>query len=597
MEQQDESHVSVLQEEMLAADVLRRLPPRSLAASRCVVCKSWHAVVDGRRLLRPELLPRTLGGIFVDFNMLARPEFFSASSGGATAVSRDLGYMPRPKGPVVDHCNGLLLRSRDVVNPATRQWAPLPPRPPPRMSSAEAFFADPYLVFDPSISPHYEVFLMPVVARWARLGTAMATSEWPPSPCETHVFSSRTGRWEERSFVREGEPAGTVAAMAKAFTMQKRYSVHWRGAFYVHCQNDFICRVSMADGKYRVIKPPAENEADDHHEPYLGRSEKGVYYAILDRGFRLRVWFLDESSTTGQMEWVLRHQSDLERVLATQDDSYQRDDYGAGWCFKDINQHYAEYPEDDDDEEATKLHFPLRFLRRGWRRLVKASDTSNEPHVLHLSNLDLLMHNIRASTFCIYPKPSTDVGGFDAGAVHAFESGLPSFLNHSFLFAGRIATNPSSGIPEVHCGNQGAELLVGWDRPQPSSRWRAWGRPCCRMGWMVDGRARIAGGDPERRAASVKEVMRMPLPGSQRPYYSSNISGVPLMLLQAHGMLQDILVMDGLPVLDLRHAQIRSHAPYHHRAQHSENKGSCSTNRHPQWRKKVGLLRFSIVGQ
>ncbi|KAF8692470.1 hypothetical protein HU200_039566 [Digitaria exilis] len=92
---------------------------------------------------------------------------------------------------------------------------------------------------------------------------------------------------------------------------------------------------------------------------------------------------------------------------------------------------------------------------------VGCGGASNEPHVLHLSNLDLLMHNIRASTFCIYPKPSTDVGGFDAGTVHAFESCLPFFPNHFFLFAGRIATNPSSGIPEVHCGNQGAELLVG----------------------------------------------------------------------------------------------------------------------------------------
>nr|CAB3472734.1 unnamed protein product [Digitaria exilis] len=96
------------------------------------------------------------------------------------------------------------------------------------------------------------------------------------------------------------------------------------------------------------------------------------------------------------------------------------------------------------------------------RRLVKASDTSIDPHVLRLSNLDLLMQNIRASTFCIYPKPSTGVVGFDFDAVvHAFESGLPSFLSHFFPFAGRIATNPSSGMPEVHCANQGAELVAG----------------------------------------------------------------------------------------------------------------------------------------
>nr|CAB3472729.1 unnamed protein product [Digitaria exilis] len=95
------------------------------------------------------------------------------------------------------------------------------------------------------------------------------------------------------------------------------------------------------------------------------------------------------------------------------------------------------------------------------RRLVKAADSSIKPHVLHLSNLDLLMQNIRSTAFCIYPKPSTGVSfDFDA-VVHAFESGLPSFLNHFFPFAGRIATNPSSGLPEVHCHNQGADLVVG----------------------------------------------------------------------------------------------------------------------------------------
>ncbi|CAO2192557.1 unnamed protein product [Urochloa humidicola] len=355
-QQQEESHVQALPVEMLA-DVLRRLAPRGLAVSRCV-CKAWRAAIDGRRLLRVDLLPRAIGGLFVDFNMLGRPEFFSATSRGPTAaVSGDLGFTPRPKTPVVDHCNGLLLRPRDVVNPATRQWAPLPPEPPPRSTSTEAtaFFADPYLVFDPAISPHYEVFLMPVIGRRAHLDGATARSEWPPALCETHVFSSRTGRWEERSFVREGEPAGTVATMKRGFTMEKRYSVYWRGALYVHCQNDFMCRVSLEKSTYQAIKPPtAVNRAhsnDDRPAPcYLGRSEKGVYFAVLDHEFRLRVWILDESF--GQMEWVLKHRSNLERVLSSQD-SYRQQDDGDCWCFKDIN-HHANYPEDEGDDEQPR---------------------------------------------------------------------------------------------------------------------------------------------------------------------------------------------------------------------------------------------------
>ena len=135
-----------------------------------------------------------------------------------------------------------LERREYVVNPATRQWAQLPPCPSLHLSSKNFFYKD-HLVFDPTLSPHYEVFLIPyacVVSGWsnskAKLNPAIEGLEWPPSPCILHVFSSRTKGWEERSFVREGEAAGTVADMR----LDGSYSYHfhnvfWRGALYVHC--------------------------------------------------------------------------------------------------------------------------------------------------------------------------------------------------------------------------------------------------------------------------------------------------------------------------------------------------------------------------
>ncbi|CAL4950618.1 unnamed protein product [Urochloa decumbens] len=98
--------------------------------------------------------------------------------------------------------------------------------------------------------------------------------------------------------------------------------------------------------------------------------------------------------------------------------------------------------------------FHVRVLSR---RLVKASDSSIMPHIVAVSNLDLIPQSMPVSMFCIYPRPPT--GDFTA-VVAAFEAGIPSFLIHFFPFAGRIATNPSSGLPEFHCNNQGAELLV-----------------------------------------------------------------------------------------------------------------------------------------
>ncbi|CAO2185057.1 unnamed protein product [Urochloa humidicola] len=92
------------------------------------------------------------------------------------------------------------------------------------------------------------------------------------------------------------------------------------------------------------------------------------------------------------------------------------------------------------------------------RRLVKASDSSIKPHVLAVSNLDLIPQSMPVSMFCIYLSPLT--GDFHT-IITTFETGLPSLLYHFFPFAGRIATNPSSDLPEFHCDNQGAELLVG----------------------------------------------------------------------------------------------------------------------------------------
>uniref|UniRef100_A0A0D9XHP8 Uncharacterized protein n=1 Tax=Leersia perrieri TaxID=77586 RepID=A0A0D9XHP8_9ORYZ len=95
------------------------------------------------------------------------------------------------------------------------------------------------------------------------------------------------------------------------------------------------------------------------------------------------------------------------------------------------------------------------------RRLVKASDTSIQPHVAPVSNLDLYAGDVQVSILCLYPEiPATANGGFDA-VVATFEAFLPSILNQFYPLAGRIGTNPVTGLPELLCHNQGAELIVG----------------------------------------------------------------------------------------------------------------------------------------
>ncbi|RCV37429.1 hypothetical protein SETIT_8G061900v2 [Setaria italica] len=71
----------------VVAGVLRRLAPRDLATSRCV-CRAWRRVVDDRRLLRADILPRSLGGIFLNLHDLWFTQFLARPTTGAAASGR-----------------------------------------------------------------------------------------------------------------------------------------------------------------------------------------------------------------------------------------------------------------------------------------------------------------------------------------------------------------------------------------------------------------------------------------------------------------------------------------------------------------------------
>ncbi|KAK3118076.1 hypothetical protein QOZ80_9BG0693890 [Eleusine coracana subsp. coracana] len=268
----------------LLADVLGRLPPCDLAASRCVR-KRWCGVAD--------LLPLRLDGFFclsVELDRLAhffaRPSTGRRVGGGLDFVDAD--EFDRPS--ILDHCNGLLLLPGLVVNPATRRCAPLPPFPDSRCGDDVEVYARRFLAFDPMASPpHYQVVSVPFVLR---IEECMSGEEWPLLSYTAHVFSSRKGSsWEERTFVREGEAFGTCAGMLSDWTTNDRHAVYWRGVLYVHCQDYSVMRITLSNDKYQMIKSPAEKKQGVI--AYLGKSEKGVYSALLweDDGLpRFRVW-------------------------------------------------------------------------------------------------------------------------------------------------------------------------------------------------------------------------------------------------------------------------------------------------------------------
>ncbi|TVU43564.1 hypothetical protein EJB05_10043, partial [Eragrostis curvula] len=338
-------------------EILRRVPPRGLAACRSV-CASWRAAVDAGRLLRADRLPLSVAGILIHFDVHNYTEMFvrpaSSSWPPRPEVSARLDFLPSADDAwttVCDHCNGLLLLEDYVVNPATRRWDPLPR--PPRKEPFRFESWTRYLAYDPTMSPHYEV----VRIRTSRSIDIIGDLEWPPSPFVMQVFSSRTRRWEERPFSRQGSAAGTFTYM-DLVGARGGHAAFWRGKLYVHCANNFFLRISLSSDEYQVIQPPTGVDKSSRVSSlYLGKSEKGVYLASLNR-CDLRVWILDESSPDHRPEWVLKHHNNLENVRPRNSPyHYQHND---PWRLEDVN--YNQAP------EIAKSHW--KFLSESYSYVV-----------------------------------------------------------------------------------------------------------------------------------------------------------------------------------------------------------------------------------
>ncbi|CAL5091758.1 unnamed protein product [Urochloa decumbens] len=295
--------MDLLPEELLA-DILRRLPPWPLAVCRSV-SKGLRAAIDDRGILAAlaHRIPRSLRGIFVNYVDQESPCFFSRIEHAAPRIDGELSTLGparpiRPWREVVHHCNGLLLSLEDwrtlyVYNPATRRWAQLPPRP-------KGFDSAEHLVFDPTVSLHYEVIsfaeaprkpkipIQPGIkrescyqgcseytiseikklpatlrAKYDSEAEREGSVEWPPSSYAAQVFSSRNGQWEERAYIRQGDvSAALIDVWSDPWGLELTYEVSrcnavcWRGAFYLHCRGGFVMRLSLLEHKYQVIKTP-----------------------------------------------------------------------------------------------------------------------------------------------------------------------------------------------------------------------------------------------------------------------------------------------------------------------------------------------------
>ncbi|KAI5008433.1 hypothetical protein ZWY2020_009481 [Hordeum vulgare] len=239
-----------------------------------------------------------------------------------------------------------------------------------------------YLLFDPTMSLHYHVLFFPNVpdkpkppcfqpaagvSQFMRADYEhdLGAMEWPPYMYPLQVFSSETGRWEEKQFIRQGDAAVTVSDVrsdgSSPVSSQdglRRHAVYWRGSFYVYCDTGFIMRLSLDDERnYLVVKTPrvditAGCKRHLKTYDYLGKSKHGVYFTAF-HGYLLQVWVLrDTVESCPTPEWELKHHVDLEPNLKLHyNRHFRREKYEKCWILDSCDEESEGDEESEDSED------------------------------------------------------------------------------------------------------------------------------------------------------------------------------------------------------------------------------------------------------
>ncbi|XP_022136652.1 shikimate O-hydroxycinnamoyltransferase [Momordica charantia] len=105
-----------------------------------------------------------------------------------------------------------------------------------------------------------------------------------------------------------------------------------------------------------------------------------------------------------------------------------------------------------EDHNDAPLHTKLQVKFTN-KSIVKPTNPSLEPRILHLSNLDLLSGRFPITYFYFYRRPTTDAS---AVILEALKTSLAETLNHYNPFAGKILPNSITNEPEIICDDSGA---------------------------------------------------------------------------------------------------------------------------------------------
>lgn len=102
---------------------------------------------------------------------------------------------------------------------------------------------------------------------------------------------------------------------------------------------------------------------------------------------------------------------------------------------------------------SVDIHYQVKLTKT---TIIKAIGPLPEPHILTLSNLDLLSGRFPITYFYFYQKP---LASNQVPIVDSLKFSLSKTLNLFYPFSGRIVENPKTHEPEIACDNTGALLV------------------------------------------------------------------------------------------------------------------------------------------
>jgi F-box interacting protein len=281
----------------LLAEILSRLPAKSICRSKCV-SKRWLGLIHDRS--HRKKLAQTLEGFF---HGVGEKKYFVESPARFTDISgsrrplQDFAFLPNSRRVhLLDCCNGLLLcrwyavsgsdgEFRYVVcNPATEQWLALPDYG----HQSGKVVGTARLGFDPTVSSHFHVFL------FLEEDVGFCFNYFNG----VHVYSSESERWirKEKGLDRDitAIECGSSAVFLNGY-------LHFR-IFDIGRGCESVAAVDTQGETWMIFDVPYRVEYG-----FIQQSQGRLHYVALEMGHhsnQVVVYFLEDYDSK---KWVLKH--------------------------------------------------------------------------------------------------------------------------------------------------------------------------------------------------------------------------------------------------------------------------------------------------